>query len=108
MTLQEIMLAPRPARFGTVLNGQSYVFSLLYRDADIMGGWTLDIFDAENNPLICGIPLVTGANLLAQFSYLGFDPMQCALAVITDGNFGATPTFENLGVQSHLYWALNE
>ncbi|HDS4945079.1 TPA: hypothetical protein QHY57_005346, partial [Klebsiella pneumoniae subsp. ozaenae] len=33
--------------------------------------WCLDIMDSTGADLIKGIPLITGANLLAQYRYLG-------------------------------------
>ncbi len=66
------------------------------------GGWVMDIGDADGNPLACGIPLVTGCNLVDPYPQLGLPPMWVA----TDGDPYAVPTFSNLGVESHLYFAL--
>lgn len=66
------------------------------------GGWIMDISDNIGNPLACGIPLVTGVNLVGQFPDLGLPPMWVA----TDGDPDAVPTFANLGVLSHLYFML--
>lgn len=38
-----------------------------------MGGWFMDIADDNENPILMGIPLVTGSNLLEQFAYLGIE-----------------------------------
>lgn len=66
------------------------------------GGWTLDIFDAETDEsIIANIPMVTGADLLAQYEYLNLNGR---LIVFTDGDELATPTLENLGVESNLYF----
>jgi hypothetical protein len=43
---------------------------------------------------------VTGADLLAQYPDLGF-PFK--LAVVSDGDPDAVPTFTGLGSTSHLY-----
>ena len=96
----EIPLYPSPQRFGVALNGVRYRLTLTYRDAD-MGGWFVDIADASDNPIACGIPLVTGHDMLEQFEYLS---MNGAMWVYTDGIPAAVPTFENLGDQSHLMW----
>ncbi|MBV8159141.1 MAG: hypothetical protein JO278_15885 [Dyella sp.] len=71
---------------------------MLWRDA-AYGGWFLDIADAAGNALVSGIPLVTGVDLLAQYSYLAFG---FELWVQTDAA-DAPPTFTNLGTDSHLY-----
>ncbi len=40
-------------------------------DTNSIDCWGLDIGDASNNPIVCGIPLIPGVNLLAQYAYLG-------------------------------------
>jgi hypothetical protein len=50
---------------------------------------------------VSGIPLVTGVDLLSQYSYLGIPG---ALLVTTDRGAGEVPTFDGLGVTSHLYY----
>lgn len=45
--------------------------------------------------------MVTGADLLAQYGYLGFGG---SLYVQTVQNPDATPTFTNLGTDCNLYW----
>lgn len=67
----------------------------------LLGGWVLDIADSANNPLVQGIPLVTGCDLLQQFGHLGIGG---ALWVLTDGDPMAVPTYHNLGSLSHLYF----
>jgi hypothetical protein len=68
------------------------------------GSWVLDIADGAGNDLACGIPLVTGKNLLGQYDYLGFVGQ---LWVASDGNTAAVPTFANLGIDSHVYWIVD-
>lgn len=89
-----------PQRFRIDLSGVGYTLTFQYRDAD-EGGWVLDIGDPENIPLACGIPLVTGGDLLAQYAYLGF---RGELWVRSDGNPETLPTFAGLGRTSHVYW----
>ncbi len=46
--------------------------TVVWRDAPSMnGGYVLDIADANGKPIVQGIPFVTGADLLAQYAYLG-------------------------------------
>jgi len=96
----EIPLSPSPKRFLITLNGTAYQLLFMYRDAP-MGGWVMDINDSFGQPMACGLPLTTGADLLQQFEYLGLGGM---LGVYSDGDFDAVPTFENLGISSHLNW----
>lgn len=65
------------------------------------GGWVVDITDRTGLPMVNGITLVTGCDLLAQYRHLGFNGQ---LRVQTDDAPDAVPTFVNLGNQSHLYW----
>jgi hypothetical protein len=87
------------------LSGVSYGFQVIWRDDPCgMGGWFIDISDPEANPLVQGIPLVTGIDLLAQYGYLGFTG---SLYVLTAQDPMAPPTFDNLGTDSNLYWVTN-
>jgi hypothetical protein len=100
-TIYEIPTVPSSPRTMSIpLGGNTYQLALLYRDAD-MGGWVLDIYDDQSNALVCGIPLVTGIDLLAQYGYLNFGGQ---LWVSTDGNPDMVPSFDNIGLDSHLYW----
>ena len=105
MTMQyfEIPLSPgKPTDFSVTLSGVPYQMSLRWRDND-QAGWVLDIFDINAQDLVCGIPLVTGLDLLMQYKYLG---IQGSLVVLTDGDTWAAPTFDNLGTASHLYFVV--
>jgi hypothetical protein len=64
--------------------------------------WVADLLDATDSAILQGVPLVTGANLLEQFSYLGLGGQ---LLVQTEGDVDAVPTFENLGSEGRLYFA---
>lgn len=97
----EIPLQPSQATiFTTTLNQKAYVMRLTY-NTEGDGSWILDIGDANQVPLVAGIPLVSGTDLLAQYNHLGFGG---ALVVTTDRNAGEIPTFDGLGVTSHLYF----
>lgn len=101
-SVQEIPLSPSPQTFGVTLGGIKYNMSLVYRTLG-GNGWTLDIADANNNPFVQGIPLITGVNLLEQYAYLNWPG---ELWVATDGDEFAVPTFDNLGSSSHLYFVV--
>ena len=103
-TFFEIPLSPTPQRFRITLAGVNYGLVMSYRAAPCgMGGWCMDINDDLGNPIVCGVPLVTGSDLLAQYAYLGLGG---GMMVLSDGDADALPTFENLGITpgSHLYW----
>lgn len=100
MTTVEIPLTPEPQNFTIQLGLVTYNFKLYWNSAQY-GGWTIDIADESNVPIVQGIPLVTGADLLAQYDYLGFEG---ELVVYTDSAPLTPPTYTNLGVQSHIYF----
>jgi hypothetical protein len=102
ITWYEIPTSSTPQQFSVTLNGVVYNLTLSFRN-NPMAGWTLDIADANNINLACGLPLVTGVNLLEQYAYLGING---TLIVSTDGDFFATPTFDNLGTLSHLWFGV--
>lgn len=99
----EVPLTPEAQTFSIQLGLKTYQIYLWWNDAD-EGGWTIDIADSQSNPIISGIPLVTGVDLLAQYGYLDFGG---TLVVLTDDSPDAVPTFTNLGNQSHLYFTTN-
>lgn len=99
MAVYEIPLDPQPQTFAISL--ANVVYNLTVKWNDQRGNWFLDIADSSNNPLIGGIPLTTGNDLLAQYAYLGFGGQ---LQVQTDHNTNQIPTYDNLGISSHLFF----
>lgn len=100
-TTYEIPLTPQPQTFNIVLGAVQYALTLVWNTA--AQAWLLDIADNTGVPLVNGIPLVTGADLLAQYAYL---ELGGALYVQTDSNADALPTYSNLGTDSHLYFVV--
>ncbi len=105
MAVYEIPTIPAAQTFLIGLAGQSYRLTLAYREADDLGGWILDIADNEGAPLLSGIPLVTGSDLLAPYAYLGFGG---SLLVFTEGDADAVPTYTGLGSESRLYFVTED
>ena len=64
--------------------------------------WMVDIADVNGAPIISGVAVVTGADLLEQFKYLNLGGQ---LIAQTDHNTDAVPTFKNLGKDGHVYYA---
>lgn len=102
MPVYEIPTGPSPRTMRVALGPKIYGLRFAYADAP-EGGWFMDISDANGVPLVCGASLVTGADLLDQYAYLGIPGR---LYVVTDADPAAVPTRENLGVGSHLYFEL--
>jgi hypothetical protein len=99
MTPFEIPLKPTPQTLAITLAGVQY--RLTVRWNWVNDSWVIDISDTNSNPLVTGIPMVTGADLLEQFAYLGFGGQ---LIAQTDNDPSAVPTFTNLGTTGHLYF----
>jgi hypothetical protein len=99
MTVYEIPLIPAPQTLQINLSNISYQLRVTWNW--VMGCWILDMYDSEGNALVLGNAMVTGADLLEQFAYLGFPG---ALLVQSDQASLAPPTFSNLGMLSHLYY----
>jgi hypothetical protein len=94
-----IPLQPTPQQFSITLNGVDYnVRTFWCKPANC---WVMNIADANNNPLIFGLPLITGENLLGQFQ----DIIPGELIVASNiGPPDAVPTFDNLGTVGQVFW----
>lgn len=96
MQINEIPLSPDNQQFRIQLGGITYTLRIIWRDA---AGWIMDVQDSGGTPLLSGVPLITGVNLLEQYPQLGING---ALVVATDNGAPAEPTKINLGTYSHL------
>ena len=96
MTVSEIPLSPDNQKFAITLAGQNFQMSITWRAAF----WCLDIMDSIGADLIKGVPLITGADLLAQYDYIG---LGFSLYVGCDNPANENPTQADLGISSHLY-----
>lgn len=125
-TVFQIPLVASPQTFTITLAGVTYTMTLMYHsaygavsgapvgvdqdvptstiDTNDLDGWATDIADASNNPILCGIPLIPGIDLLYQYAYLGFGG---SLVVSVDGNPDAVPDFVGLGTTGKLYFVTN-
>lgn len=90
----------QPEKFTISLSGTNYILVSRWNAAD-EGGWIVDFYDQDNNPLIMNIPLVNGANLLEQYTYTGIPGL---LYVSVDGDDYGVPTIDNLGDGSDLLY----
>lgn len=97
-------LVNSPQTFQIPLGETTYQVTSKWNNSD-ESGWALDIADQDGNPIVFNIPLITGANLLSGLSYLGITG---SLYVYTDGDDTAVPTYENLGVESNLYFVTED
>jgi hypothetical protein len=79
--------------------GQNNQMSVLWNQSS--QAWLANIADESGKPIVSGIPLVTGANLVEQFGHLGFAGKFIAQ---TDHATTAVPTYQNLGSAGHLFF----
>lgn len=98
-TIYEIPLSSDGQTFNISLAGTIYELTVQWRAAIAM--WLLDIADASGGPILSGIPLVTGVDLLGQFGYAGLGG---ALRVQGADDPDNLPTYDDLGTSSALYW----
>lgn len=98
-TAFEIPLSPEAQKFTIQLAGVTYNITVSW--CAPAACWVFDIADRLDAPIIQGIPLVTGIDLLQQYAYLQFGG---GLMVQTDHNPDAVPTLENLGVTGRVYF----
>lgn len=89
----------QPQQFSISLNGTVYNLRITY--CPPAGYWVMDISDASGNPLVNGVPLVTGGLLLKQFGYLGFTG---DMVVISSPDADTIPDFNGLGSTGQLYF----
>jgi len=94
----EIPLSPQPQKFQITLANTAYAMTVTWNVVN--ASWMIDIADASGNPILTGVPMVTGADLLEQYAYLEFG---FALIAQTDNAPNVIPTFADLGSTGHLY-----
>lgn len=96
-----IPLTNTPQSFNIELANQAYTFIVKWNDADD-AGWVLDILNQDTqDPIICNIPFVTGADMLEGLEYLGING---ELIAYTNGDQFAVPTLDDLGQNANLYF----
>lgn len=99
MTSYEIPLSPEPQKFNIQLAGvtrQLRVYWCRFQEC-----WVFDLGDNVGAPILQGIPIITGADLLGQYRH-----MQLGGSIIaqTDYSPNSVPTFDNLGVLGRVYF----
>lgn len=93
----EIPLAKGAQSFLVTLAGASYRMRLRWSGV-ATPSWLLDISTEAGAPLVSGLPLVTGSDLLAQHAHLNIGS---GLYVFSDVD---PPTYASLGVSTKLYF----
>ena len=95
-----IPLTPEPQSFGITLGGKEYRLTMRWF-VEEETGWHLDIQEPDAAaPIILGIPLVAGCDLLEQYAYMDFGG-----ELWIDGEL--PPTLENLGAGVDLVFVVH-
>lgn len=94
--IYEIPLNFGNQKFNIRLGSAQYKLQLIYR----AGQWYLDIFDTAENPLIAGLPLLVGDNLLAQHQHV----IKGSLYVFNI-NEDESQAFGDLSTNIKMYWS---
>tara|TARA_R110000868_G_scaffold328330_1_gene589193 strand:- start:56 stop:376 length:321 start_codon:yes stop_codon:yes gene_type:complete len=93
LTLYTLPLKNIPQRFEINIAGNDLVLVSTWDYLNTT--WYLTIIEQSTQTiLVNNTPLVTGINLLVQYKYLGFN---FSLVVVSEGDFFALPTQDNLG-----------
>jgi hypothetical protein len=88
-----------PQKLHIALGGADYTLWLAWNDQAKV--WVLDVGDTTETPMIRGIFIVTGCDLLAPYAYVGIRGQIVAQGA---GNPDSVPGFNDLGSTGHLYY----
>ena len=99
MTVYSIPLYSGAQQFQVSLEDRTVQIRLIWREAE-GGGWIMDLLETDGTPILAGLPLRCGQNLLEQYQYLGLGKMMCLI----DGDDSRDPTYEDMGSTLQLYW----
>lgn len=96
-----IPLQPQNQLLAITLAGVQYRLKVKWNQPN--QSWVLDIMDSSGNPLVTGIAVVPGTDLLAQYGYMNFGGQ---LIAQTTNDPDAVPTYEDLGTTGCLYFVV--
>lgn len=93
----EVPLTAEPQRLTVTLSGTPWFLTLSWNIP--MGVWLLDFANANQEPVLSGVPLVAGCDILGQYQYLGFNG---SLVAQSDASEFLPPDFNNLGTTARV------
>ncbi|WP_426576677.1 phage baseplate plug family protein [Xenorhabdus stockiae] len=97
MNIVEIPLQAENQQFDIQLGGINYRMRLQHRDS---AGWILDIMHPNSEPIVSGLPLVFGVDILEQHRYLGFN----GVLIFHYDDLENETNKEELGKNNRLYF----
>lgn len=98
--LLEIPLGSVPGTVSLNLPGRSVRLRLTFEDGE--GTWIMDIYDDGEAPLVCGIPLLIGLDLLGPYGHLGFNTRMFVLR--RGGDPAEDIGYDDLGTAAGLFF----
>lgn len=102
MPTYEIPLESAPRKYSVNLNGRSVIMTVRWNDMG--GGWYMNLDDKDtDSPIIHGIPMMIGGDLLDAYKHLG---IPCGLHMNSADMKDATR--DNLGRDVRLYMVTEE
>ena len=99
MVAYEVPVSPKPESFSLELANVGFKFTTAW--CPPLSCWVISITLPDDTPVVMGIPVVTGVDLLAPYAYLGFGGGLIAQPL---GDVDTPPTFENFGVSGLLFF----
>lgn len=93
---QLIPLLPQSQTLTITLNGVLYNLNVFWRGTN----YVLDIMDSNNNPIVLGIDVVTGCDLLGQLKHLNIPGYW---VVLSQPDTSTIPQYGDLGITSFIY-----
>ncbi|WFQ80512.1 hypothetical protein PXH59_05090 [Xenorhabdus sp. SF857] len=97
MNIVEIPVLNGNQLFDIQLGGIEYRMRIQYRG---IAGWILDIMRPNGEPIVMGIPLVFGVDILERYRYLGFN----GNLIFMNHNPKNETNGEELGSSNRLYF----
>ena len=96
--IKQIPLVVGNQQLTVPIAGNSYKFKIIWRNSV----YVMDINDSNNNPLIQGIPLVVGSDLLAQHKAELMPGITWGLFASNPSNVNQDMGYNDLGVSTFL------
>lgn len=95
----EVPTMPQSQALDVSLGGVTYHLVITWNPA--ANCWNMDVEDSLQNPIVQGLQLITGADLLEQFAYFGIGG---SLIVQSDFDSSEVPDYASLGTTGHLFF----
>lgn len=99
MSAYEIPFLSQPQTFTIALSGVTYRLTTSWNTSSEC--WVLDIATPDGTPIVSGIPIITGVDLLQQYAYLG---IAGRIFVQSAGQVTRIPGFNDLGADGQVFF----